>query len=109
MPPESNASSGAPREGSCVVCGGALGAERCEGCGSPVAPGGLRVLGRIAMSAHSRVYLAEGPEGVRVALKELVFRLAPDAQRIEAYHREGELLAQLSHARIPRFLASFTE
>jgi serine/threonine-protein kinase len=74
-----------------------------------VAPGGLRVLGRIAMSAHSRVYLAEGPEGARVALKELVFRLAPDTQRIEAFRREGELLAQLSHSRIPRFLASFTE
>jgi serine/threonine-protein kinase len=74
-----------------------------------VAPGGFRVLSRIAMSVHSRVYLAQAPEGARVALKELVFRLAPDAQRIEAFHREGELLAQLSHPRIPRFLASFTE
>ncbi|MFP2903876.1 serine/threonine-protein kinase [Pyxidicoccus sp. 3LFB2] len=86
-----------------------MSSDRCEGCGSPVAPGGFRVLGRIAMSAHSRVYRAEGPGGVRVALKELVFRLAPDAQRLEAFRREGELLAQLSHPRIPRFLASFTE
>jgi serine/threonine protein kinase len=61
------------------------------------------------MSAHSRVYLAQAPEGARVALKELVFRLAPDTKRIEAFQREGELLAQLSHPRIPRFLASFTE
>ena len=74
-----------------------------------MAPGGFRVLSRIAMSAHSRVYLAQGPESTRVALKELVFRLAPDTQRIEAFRREGELLAQLSHPRIPRFLASFTE
>ncbi|MFL5356970.1 serine/threonine protein kinase [Archangium sp.] len=109
MLPESKASSGAPREGTCAVCGNAVTAERCEGCGSPVAPGGFRVLSRIAMSMHSRVYLAEGPEGSRVALKELVFRLAPDTQRLEAFRREGELLAQLSHPRIPRFLASFTE
>jgi hypothetical protein len=61
------------------------------------------------MSTHSRVYLAEGPGAARVALKELVFRLAPDIQRLEAFRREGELLAQLSHPRIPRFLASFTE
>ncbi|WP_375766548.1 serine/threonine protein kinase [Archangium gephyra] len=109
MLPDSKASSGAPREGTCAVCGGALTSERCEGCGSPVAPGGFRVLSRIAMSMHARVYLAEGPEGTRVALKELVFRLAPDTQRLEAFRREGELLAQLSHPRIPRFLASFTE
>ncbi len=109
MLPESKALSDAPREGTCVVCGIALSSERCEGCGSPVAPGGFRVLSRIAMSAHSRVYLAQGPEGGRVALKELVFRLAPDVQRIEAFRREGELLAQLSYPRIPRFLASFTE
>lgn len=74
-----------------------------------MAPGGFRVLSRIAMSAHSRVYLAQAPESPRVALKELVFRLAPDTQRIEAFRREGELLAQLKHPRIPRFLASFTE
>jgi len=109
MLPESKASPGAPREGTCAVCGNALSSERCAGCGSPVAPGGFRVLSRIAMSAHSRVYLAQAPEGARVALKELVFRLAPDAKRIEAFQREGELLAQLSHPRIPRFLASFTE
>jgi len=109
MLPESKGLSSASREGSCAVCGGALTSERCDGCGSPVAPGGFRVLSRIAMSVHSRVYLAEGPQGARVALKELVFRLAPDAQRIEAFRREGELLAQLSHPLIPRFLASFTE
>lgn len=99
----------APREGTCVVCGNALTSDRCEGCGSPVAPEGFRVLSRIAMSAHSRVYLAQRAEGARVALKELVFRLAPDVKRVEAFQREGELLAQLSHPRIPRFLASFTQ
>ncbi|HZH14299.1 MAG TPA: serine/threonine-protein kinase [Archangium sp.] len=109
MTPDAKASSGAPPESTCAVCGGALTSERCEGCGSPVAPGGFRVLSRIAMSMHSRVYLAQGAEGTRVAIKELVFRLAPDTQRLEAFRREGELLAQLSHPRIPRFLASFTE
>jgi hypothetical protein len=41
-----------------------------------------------------RVYLAEGPEGARAALKELVFRLVPDAQRLEAFpFTEDEVIA----------------
>ncbi|WP_375764776.1 serine/threonine protein kinase [Archangium gephyra] len=64
----------------------------------------MRVL---SQTPHSRMYLARSPDGELVALKELLFALAPGAEEVEAFERESRLLRQLHHPRIPRYLASF--
>jgi serine/threonine-protein kinase len=53
------------------------------------------------------MYVAVGPEGRKVALKELVFATVPSVQQIDAFEREAAVLRQLDHADIPRFVASF--
>ncbi|NMO20896.1 serine/threonine protein kinase [Pyxidicoccus fallax] len=100
------------REGegaACVVCEAPLDASRCGHCGAAVTPGGYRVRRVISQSVHGRVYLAEDPEGRRVALKELLFALVPGTEQLDAFEREAEVLRSLSHPDIPRFVASFRE
>ena len=63
----------------------------------------------IAKTPHSRVYLARGPSGQTVALKELLFAQVPGTQELEAFEREARLLEALSHPRIPRLLEHFQE
>jgi len=94
---------------SCVACGSALDAPRCTHCGATAAAGGFRVLQILHEGNHSRVYLAQDEAGQRVVLKEMLFARAPDAKTLDDFAREGELLRQLDHPAIPRFVASFTE
>jgi serine/threonine protein kinase len=82
---------------------------RCGHCGCALEPGGYRVQTVLVQTPHGRVYLARSPEGRRVALKELVFTQAPSLAMIEAFEREGRILQQLRHPRIPRFYGTFTE
>lgn len=63
----------------------------------------------IAQTAHSRVYLARGPDGQDVALKELLFSKVPSTQELEAFEREARLLQTLSHPRLPRLLGHFQD
>src|SRR5258706_9404351 len=93
----------------CPVCSAGLASTRCDACGAAAGPGGFRVEALISQTFHGRVYRAMSPEGVFVALKELVFALAPDAQTIDAFEREARVLAQLDHPAIPRFLGAFRE
>jgi serine/threonine protein kinase len=103
---ESTPQAGTP---SCVACGSALDAPRCGQCGATAAAGGFRVAKVLHEGSHSRVYLAQGADGRRVVLKEMLFARAPDAKTLDDFAREGELLRQLDHPAIPRFVASFTE
>ena len=59
--------------------------------------------------SHSRVYRAQAADGRPLVLKEMLFARAPDAKTLDDFAREGELLRQLDHPAIPRFIASFTE
>lgn len=93
----------------CLVCGASCTGPRCSACGATSAPGSFRVDGLIAQSVHGRLYRARDTAGRTVALKELVFALAPDAHTIDAFEREARLLAELEHPAIPRFFASFRE
>ena len=93
----------------CAGCGADLGEGRCSSCGVAKAAGGFRVTKLLNESDHARVYLAQDAAGARVALKELIFARAPDAQTIDAFEREAALLRQVSHPAIPRFVASFRE
>src|SRR5437660_12357149 len=93
----------------CAVCRADLTGTRCDSCGAAAAPGGFRVEALLSQTLHGRVYRARTPDGRQVALKELVFALAPDAQTIDAFEREARVLAQLEHPAIPRFLTSFRE
>ncbi|MBX7097899.1 MAG: serine/threonine protein kinase [Myxococcaceae bacterium] len=93
--------------GACAGCGQVSDETRCPHCGVAQRAGEYRVLRVVHQSARGRLYLAEGPDGRRVALKELVFATVPDVETIEAFEREAAVLRQLEHERIPRFLASF--
>src|SRR5437879_13850809 len=93
----------------CPVCRAELAATRCDECGAAAAPGGFRVEGLISQTLHGRVYRARAAGGREVALKELVFALAADAQTIDAFEREARVLAQLEHPAIPRFVGAFRQ
>jgi serine/threonine protein kinase len=93
----------------CRGCGREVEGRRCDGCGVAHAPGGFRVQRVLSTTGHGRVYLATSPSGERVALKELVFHLAPDVKAVDDFERENGLLARLQHPQIPRFVGGFCE
>ena len=69
----------------------------------------MQVEAVLSQTLHGRVYAARDSSGRLVALKELVFALAPDAKAIDLFEREARLLASLEHPAIPRFVQSFRE
>lgn len=94
----------------CVGCASALeGGHRCDHCGAAQRAGRFTIERVLHQSARGRLYLARDAAGRAVALKELVFATVPDVATLEAFEREAELLAQLSHPRVPSFLGRFTE
>lgn len=105
QPPPGEAPNLATR--ACAGCGHESEEPRCEHCGVARRAGDYRVLRVVHQSARGRLYLAEGPDGQKVALKELVFATVPDVETIEAFEREAAVLRQLEHDRIPRFVGSF--
>jgi serine/threonine protein kinase len=64
-------------------------------------------VGVLARGPGGSTYLARDEEDRSVALKELVFTLAPSAKQLEDFEREAALLGQLDHPRLPRFLGGF--
>src|SRR5205814_4136580 len=95
----------------CPICAAAMAGPRCDACGAACAPGGYAVERLLSQTLHGRLYVARAPgsagdgrsanaRGERVALKELVFALAPDAQAIDLFEREARVLAELSHPAI---------
>jgi hypothetical protein len=95
--------------GTCAVCTQPVQGPRCTACGAAVLASGFRVVGLLAQSSHARTYLAHAPDGTKAVLKEMSFALMPDEASLAAFEREGQLLQQLRHPRVPRFIASFTE
>lgn len=92
----------------CAVCETPLEADRCGHCGAAARAGPYTVQKLLSQNAQGRVYLAVDGAGAQVALKELVYTMVPSALELEAFARETELLAQLSHPRIPKFVQGFT-
>lgn len=94
--------------GSCPGCGAESSTPgTCPHCGAVAEAEGYRMEQVLWQMPHSRMYLARGPDGGRVALKELLFSLAPGVEEVDAFERESRLLRQLTHPRIPKYLASF--
>ena len=56
-----------------------------------------------------RTWLAEGPDGARVVLKELSIATVQDAQALDAFAREARMLRELRHPRLPAYLDAFQE
>ncbi|HVE86995.1 MAG TPA: serine/threonine-protein kinase, partial [Myxococcales bacterium] len=82
---------------------------RCEHCGAAFRAGGYAILRTIAQGPLGRMYEAIGKNGERVALKELIFALVPDAATLDAFEREAALLKAIHHPQIPRFVDAFSE
>jgi protein kinase-like protein len=96
-------------EGCCVACGAAVEETRCGQCGAVTRAGSYRVVSVLGQTPHSRTYVAEDASGRKVALKELLFAAVPNLQQMESFEREGRLLKELDHPRIPRFVDNFKE
>lgn len=97
------------REAQCPACHRATTAPRCDHCGAARAPHGYEIELVLAQNIHGRVYRAIAPDGARVALKELVFTQVPDVRVIEAFEREGRVLRELDHPRIPAYVDGFVD
>jgi CubicO group peptidase (beta-lactamase class C family) len=95
--------------GFCPACDRLVLDPRCGHCGAALAPNGYRVERVLHQSPTGRMYLARDSAGRAVALKELVFTQVPSVVMLDAFEREAALLRQLSHPRIPKFVASFSE
>jgi len=93
----------------CVACERSVSGNRCDYCGAAHRLRGYRIQAVLAKSSRGRVYLAETPSGQRVALKELLFSQVPDFEAVEAFEREGRVLRQLEHPRIPAYVDSFVD
>jgi TonB family protein len=92
----------------CAGCQRVLLEARCPYCGVVGEAGDYQVQALLVQNAHGRMYLARDAAGQAVALKELAFVQPPHPDAVAAFEREARLLRQLSHPRIPRFLASFS-
>jgi len=93
----------------CLVCDDIVRADQCESCGACVRAGGYTIERVIVQHAHGRMYVARDADRTKVALKELAFVQAPDAEARAAFEREARMLRALDHPAIPRFVASFEE
>src|SRR5260221_8044091 len=92
----------------CVQCGADVELTRCGACGAALRAGEWVVERVLQSSDRGRVYVAHSGDQ-RVALKELVYATTPDAASVDAFLREGQVLASLEHPGIPRFVAAFSD
>ncbi|HYV43729.1 MAG TPA: FHA domain-containing serine/threonine-protein kinase [Myxococcaceae bacterium] len=93
----------------CVSCGALPRSRwRCRKCDALIETKGYRVQETMHVSPRGRVYRAIGPSG-KVALKELAFAVVPEIKSIQLFEREADLLRQLEHPRIPRFVDWFED
>ena len=93
----------------CPACDDVVRADQCESCGACVRAGGYTIERVVVQHAHGRMYVARDADRTKVALKELAFVQAPDAEARAAFEREARILRALDHPAIPRFVASFEE
>lgn len=100
---------GEAHDARCPACHRPTTTPRCDHCGAARAPHGYEVELVLAQNIHGRVYRAIAPDGARVALKELVFTQVPDVRLIEAFEREGRVLRELDHPRIPAYVDGFVD
>ncbi|MEO8842457.1 MAG: protein kinase [Kofleriaceae bacterium] len=93
----------------CAACDDVVRADQCESCGACVRAGGYTIERVLVQHSHGRMYVARDADRTKVALKELAFVHAPDAEARAAFEREARMLRALDHPAIPRFVASFEE
>jgi len=93
----------------CPACGGGLLAlSRCASCGVAARVKGYVVQTILAQHPHARVYAGRSSDGIRVAIKELLFALVPTVAQVDAFTREAAFLQGLAHRRTPRFIEAFS-
>ena len=100
-----------PAHRPCVECLDDVVGSRCDNCGAPLIVGGYRVTRLVHHGEFRNLYLAEHRDtGDRCyALKEIRFASVPGAKQLDAFEREGQILRQLNHPNIPRFVSSFRD
>ena len=102
----------------CPDCGAECGAEagaRCATCGAEARLRERYLLRRVLGANVGTTYLADDLQSPDVhsprpvVIKELQFARQGDWKTEELFAREAEVLRQLDHPRIPRYLDSFSE
>ncbi len=98
-----------PAAASCPSCSAPSVSSVCSHCGAALRVRSYEIDRLIAQGPRGRVYEARNASGARVALKELVFAVAPDPRAIDSFRREFDLLAQLRHPQLPKVLETFAD
>jgi serine/threonine protein kinase len=93
----------------CPLCHAKIAGRRCDACGGPVLAASFRIVKALGGTGARRTFLAEGPDGARVVLKELSIATVPDAQSLEAFSREAKMLRELRHPKLPVYVDAFQE
>jgi serine/threonine protein kinase len=93
----------------CPACDDIVRGDSCASCGAAVRAGGYTIERVLVQNAHGRMYVARDADGTQVALKELAFVQAPNADAHAAFEREARMLRALEHSAIPRYVAAFEE
>ena len=90
----------------CAVCGAETVSSPCSECGAdPLLAGRYRLGVVVGQGASGTVYRGTDEQtGASVAVKEMAFRMGDEAKTRELVEREGRVLRQLSHPRIPCWL-----
>ena len=93
----------------CASCGQKTASDPCAVCEEQATLGGkYRLLECLGRGGFGTTYLAEGPDGARVAVKELPYHLAASPKARELLFREIRILRELNHPAIPMYLADFS-
>lgn len=91
----------------CLHCGGVMDGDRCAACRTPKRPGGYDIIELISDVGGVRFYRGRAANGTPVTIKEISFASAPSMQALSGFLKEGQLLRELSHPLIPRYVANF--
>lgn len=96
----------------CAACGAALSvalADACDACGkSPLLQGRYLLVEVVGRGAAGITYRAvEAESGRQVAVKEMPYRRAASMKALELFHREAEVLRQLTHPGVVAYLDHF--
>jgi serine/threonine protein kinase len=91
----------------CCSCKTETSREICETCGIVILARQYRTVSVISETQQGRTYLAEN-NGKRFFLKEFLFAIAPNIESVDAFNREAELLQQLNHPAIPKYVNNFS-
>ncbi len=93
----------------CVACGNPSSGHHCENCGALIKAGHYQVTQVVRQTDHGGTYLAQEPGSLQLVLQEIRPTEKPTEKVISEFEREAQLLLDLKHPKVPKFLEIFRE